>query len=196
VTNPAPSAVARPSPPERFARIIDELCKAIAAHGIRGLMTAPLLFLLWSRLKRMATRARALAARLDAGADLSVARQRRAAPRPARQPPPRLPYGVAWLIRMVPAAAPSGSQLRSLLTSPEMAALATAPSMRRLLRPLCRMLGVRPPPLSKRATPPLADPLPIVQPSPAPSLPPDDPPRRPPAPLRASPSTGIAPITA
>jgi hypothetical protein len=50
------------------------------------------------------------------------------------------------VIRLVPAAAPAASQLRALLTDPEMAALAGAPPMRRLLRPLCQMLGVEPPP--------------------------------------------------
>jgi hypothetical protein len=47
----------------------------------------------------------------------------------------------------VPEAAAAGSQLRHLLADPEMAALIeAAPQMGRLLRPLCRSLGVRLPP--------------------------------------------------
>jgi hypothetical protein len=47
----------------------------------------------------------------------------------------------------VPEAAAFGAQLQHLLADPEMAALvAAAPQAGRVLRPLCRMLGVRPPP--------------------------------------------------
>ena len=48
-------------------------------------------------------------------------------------------------------AAGCGSQLQFLLTDPEFAALiAAAPQMGRVLRPLCRMLGVELPPLLAR----------------------------------------------
>ncbi len=50
-------------------------------------------------------------------------------------------------MRLVPGAAAGAAQLQTLLTEPEMAALtAAAPQMGRLLRPLCRMLGVTAPP--------------------------------------------------
>ncbi len=61
-------------------------------------------------------------------------------------PFPRLPYKFAWLVRLVPEAASYGSQLRHLLSEPEMAALlAASPQARRLLSPLCHMLAVPPP---------------------------------------------------
>jgi hypothetical protein len=145
----------QPPPAERLARIIDGLCAAIAARGIGGLLTAPLIFLLWGRLKRAALRARRLAAKLAAGKPLAAPRRRNPEPsRPGRPPPPRLPRGYAWVIRLVPAAAPAASQLRALLTDPEMAALVQAPPMRRLLRPLCQMLGVEPPQVPKPASAP------------------------------------------
>jgi hypothetical protein len=136
-----------------LAGLIDGLCAAVAAHGVRGLLTAPLILLLWSRLRRMAVRARRLANRMAAGAPLSTPR-RQAAPRsrPSR-PYVRLPRGVLWLVKVVPATASGAAGLRFLLDDPEMAALTDSPPMRRLLRPLCRMLGVKPPPAAKPAPP-------------------------------------------
>ncbi len=134
-----------PAPAERFAQLIDALCRAVAAHGARHRLAGPILLLLWSRLRRMAARVARLAARLRLGT-LPPAR-RPASPRPGGPPPRRLPQGFAWVVRLVPEAASSASQLRHLLADPQMAALVeAAPSMGRLLRPLCRMLGVRPPP--------------------------------------------------
>jgi hypothetical protein len=156
-----------PSPAERLAALIDGLCKAVAAHGVRGLLTAPLMLLLWSRLRRMEGRARRLASRIAAGAPLSVARRRGLVPRSARSRPyTRLPRGVLWLVKVVPGTASGAASLQFLLADPDMAALAQAPPMRRLLRPLCRMLGVRPPPIVKTPAPPpeTAAPLPLPLP--------------------------------
>jgi hypothetical protein len=158
----ATAALPSPSPAERLAGLIDRLCKAVAAHGVRGLLTAPLILLLWSRLSRMAQRARRLAARMAAGAPLSTPR-RHAAPRSApSRPYIRLPRGVTWLVRVVPATSVGAAQLQFLLDDPEMAAIADSPPMRRLLRPLCRMLGVQPPPVTKPAPPPAAASQPIL----------------------------------
>ncbi len=141
------------SPAERLADLIDGLCKAIAAHGVRGLLTAPLLLLLWSRLRRMAVRARRLATRMKAGAPLSIPR-RKAAPRSeSSRPYVRLPRGALWLVRAVPGTAAGAATLQFLLDDPQMAEVAQLPPMRRLLRPLCRMLGVRPPPIAKKPAP-------------------------------------------
>ncbi|MDA8252665.1 MAG: hypothetical protein M0Z28_26330, partial [Rhodospirillales bacterium] len=62
--------------------------------------------------------------------------------------PQRLPRGRGWLVRLVGAEAAAGaSQLQHLLATPAMAALIEAsPRTGRLLRPLCRTLGVKPPP--------------------------------------------------
>ncbi len=127
-----------------------------ASAGVSRPLSGPLLVLLWTRLQHVSQRLAALAARAAAGRALT---RRRVAPlTPARRvppapwapplaPSPRLPHKFAWLVRLVPEAACYGSQLRHLLTAPEMAALlAASPQARRLLRPLCRMLAVAPPP--------------------------------------------------
>jgi len=56
----------------------------------------------------------------------------------------RLPQGKAWLVRELGwEAVGYGLQLEHLLTDPAMqAALAAVPAVRRILRPICRMLGV------------------------------------------------------
>ena len=206
VVSPTPPS----SPAERFAGVIDLLCRAVAARGGRDGLAGPLVVLIWSRLRRMAGRFARLAARTGAGVPPAASR-RPATPRPARPPPPRLPpprlppprlppprlpRGFAWLVRLVPATASGGSQLQYLLAEPEMAALlAAAPQAGRILRPLCRMLGVRPPPALLKPRPPAR--APAAAPScptapnrtpPAASSPATPPRRRRPAPTRAPPT--------
>jgi hypothetical protein len=123
-------------------RILDGLCAAIGARGAGGVLTTPLLLLLWGRLRRMAARATRIAARLAAGVPPPAARARPPTPRPPRPPTLRLPRGFAWLVPLVPGAAAYGCQLQGLLADPAMAPLAADPAMRRLLNPLCQMLGV------------------------------------------------------
>ncbi len=139
--------VATPAPAERFVRILDGLCSAVAARGGgRDRLAGPLVILIWRHLRRIAAQVAALAARIAAGRQRRYPARRppRAAPR--RAPHRALPHGPAWLVALVPQAAGYGSQLQHLLAEPEFAALVdAAPQMRRLLRPLCRMLGVRPP---------------------------------------------------
>ena len=66
-------------PADRFARILDGLCAAVAARGGgRDRLAGPLVILIWSRLRRLAAQIIALAARIEAG------RHRRY---PARRPP-------------------------------------------------------------------------------------------------------------
>jgi hypothetical protein len=179
------TAVLLPSPAERLAGLIDGLCVAIAAHGVRGLLTAPLLLLLWSRLRRMALRARRLANRIEAGVPLPVPRKPAPRSTPSR-PYLRLPRGVTWLVRAVPATASGAATLRFLLDDPEMAAMAELPPMRRLLRPLCRMLGVQPPPVAK-PKPPEEAPPPIQVAREPPNPPPEPRPAGPPP----SPATSL-----
>ncbi len=140
------SPLTPPAPDVRFAAIIGLLCRTVGARGGGGRLAGPLVILIWTRLRRMGARFAALAARLAAGRR-PVARRRARAPRPAPPASPsRLPRGFAWLVRRVPEAASAASQLQHLLAEPEMAALlAAAPQAGRILRPLCRMLGVRPP---------------------------------------------------
>lgn len=70
----------------------------------------------------------------------------------------RLPLRFGWLMGVMPyEAAGYASQLRTVLAEPEMAALVAAlPQARRILGPLCRMLGVamapvRPPGVARAA---------------------------------------------
>ncbi len=159
-------------PAERLARLIDGLCRAVAARGPGGFLARPVLLLLWSRLKQASTRILRLAARARAGT-LPAPRAPRASPRRvlSRQPPRRLPWRAGWLLRPVPDARAIASQLEHLLAQPDMAALlAAAPGVERLLRPLCRMLGVARPRPPLRSTP---------RSRPAPRQPP--PPAQPPA---------------
>ncbi len=155
------------TPLERFVHILDGLCAAIAARGAGGVLTTPLLILLWGRLRRMAVRATKAAARLAAGAPQRPARRRPATSRPSRPQTLRLPNGFAWLVPLVPGAAAYGSQLQLLLADPRMAPLAAVPSVRRLLTPLRQMLGV---PKPKPSPPPPPAPRPAaVPPRPAPA---------------------------
>jgi hypothetical protein len=59
------------------------------------------------------------------------------------KPVSAFPAAPAWLLVAVREAAPFGTRLEELLSAAECEAfLAAAPQARRLLRPLCRMLGV------------------------------------------------------
>ncbi len=137
------------TPAERFAGILAWLNRSLAAAAVKNRAAAPLILLLWPRLNRLAARFASLAARVAAG---TATPRQRTLPRPAgarpRKPYARLPRRFGWLLRLErEAAAAAGSQLRHLLADPEMAdILAAAPQAGRLLRPLCRMLGVQPPP--------------------------------------------------
>ena len=147
-----------PAPAERLATLLLWLGKAVAARHLAGWLAAPLVGLILDRLRGIKHRFARLAARIGAGRFSP----RRATQRPDARQPPRaknpLPQGPAWLIKLVPEAAASASQLRFLLADPEMAALlAAAPApLARPLRSLCRMLGVEPPPIL--APPPCARP--------------------------------------
>ncbi|HET9146869.1 MAG TPA: hypothetical protein VFN77_02350, partial [Acetobacteraceae bacterium] len=110
--------------------------------------TGALTILLWTRLRRAAARFTALAAQNQP----PPANPRRARIRKPRPAPPRLPRGFAWLLAPVPEAAASASQLRHLLAEPEMQGLIAAdPRFGRILRPLCHMVGIRPPPFLRLA---------------------------------------------
>jgi hypothetical protein len=190
-----PQAAPAPAPvlADRFALINEALCHAVARRiGVASLggLAGPLILLIASRLRRYAARFTRLA---------SFPQTRREAPRPSRprrpQPLLQTPRGNAWLLRLVPETAPVAAQLRHLLTDPEMTALlAAAPKLRRTLRPLCRMLGIRqmpgirpaPSPLVPPATPGRTAPAHIVTAQPPPPMPP---PAAPPfaLPLRLSP---------
>ena len=191
------------TPHARFAGIVDLLCRTVAARIAGGRLAGPLIVLIGSRLRRLGARFAALAARHEAG-KLRPARSRPRPPRPPAvppRPPQPLPRGHAWLVRLVPESAAAASQLQYLLAEPEMAALfAAAPQAGRILRPLCRMLGVRPPaalrlpPPASRPTTPRRAAGGLPPSSPAPPEPPPRPRRTAPAPklpLRACGPPGV-----
>jgi hypothetical protein len=182
-----------PSPPltpaARFARLIAALCEVVAASRKR--LAGPLIILIWTRLRRMALRVDRVAARVASG-PLPPPRPRSAAPRrqPVAPPAQRLPRGFAWLVRLAPQTAFGAGQLQALLDDPAMQGLiAAAPQIGRTLRPLCRMLGVHPPPSLRRPSPAgQAAPRPALAVGPVAA----DPPRaRSPRPAPAPPAPGL-----
>jgi hypothetical protein len=162
-----------PNPPrsatERFAGVLFWLGKAVITRDLCGLLVKPLAVLILNRIREIKQRFARLAARIQAGRYAP----RRSTPRQHVEQKPRrkspLPHDPAWLIKLVPEAAATASQLRFLFADPEMAALlAAAPtSLARPIRSLCRMLGVEVPPILK--PPPAARPK---TPAPKPERPP------------------------
>ena len=153
------SAVPLASPASRFAAIIAALCDRVAAEGHRRGIAGPLVVLIWTRLRRLADR---LAAALDGPQRPPRPRH----PATARQPAPARPRPLPRRLgTLIPAAA---GQIRHLLNDPEILALAAAsPAAGRALRPLCHILGLRPPPALRRPKRP--DPAPDPAPDPVPA---------------------------
>ncbi len=119
-----------------------------ARLNVRERAHAEFLLRIWTRLSRTATRFERLYQRWRDG---TLPRPRLRGPRqratsPATPPARRLPAGKAWVLRAVRHhnANAAASRLQYLLgNAPELAAfLAAAPQAGRLLRPLCRMLGI------------------------------------------------------
>ncbi len=140
---------ATPSLADRIVFTLDGLARAVAARIAARAMTAAMIVLVWGRVKRAerdilrllalfgAGRLRVLAGP-RAGAGAAVVRAG------ARAGAARLPVRFAWLLPLVPGeAACFAGQLRAALGEAEMVALLEAsPQARRVLRPLCRMLGI------------------------------------------------------
>jgi hypothetical protein len=138
----------------QFWRITSGVCRVVAACVARGgrpaVLPPALLTEVHRRVMRAQLRILMLMERVRSGrqrggwnlvAPAPVAGGlRRAAARPAMV----LPRRFGWLVDLVGhEAAGCGSQLAHLLTDPEMVALvADVPQARRILAPLCRMLGV------------------------------------------------------
>jgi hypothetical protein len=167
---PTPSATLRAAAPDLARRVgltLGGLCTAIGL-SLRGASPAGkvLADLAWRRVFTMRHRLEALLTRIAAGwlpRPRPAATRRAAAtepspaapdadatpPRPHVGPPPvaRWPRGRACLIRVVGyQAAGFGSQLEHLLADPAIAEIvANVPSFGRMLRPLCRVLGIAPP---------------------------------------------------
>jgi hypothetical protein len=167
---PTPSATLRGAAPDlarRLGLVLVGLCTAIKLGSAGKPLPRALFDLAYMRVNRIRNRLVHLLARLAAGwrprpaAPRAVPAEPRdpAAPRRTRVCAPalgRLPHGRTWLVRVVGyRAAGSASQLEHLLADPAMAELvATVPSVGRMLRPLCHILGISPPVLGFPPPPP------------------------------------------
>jgi hypothetical protein len=127
-----------------FTAILTRLQAAIAVVAARERALTVLLVAVWGRIGRISTRLERLIALWRAG-HLPKARTWRGrvpgtGPRIINSVLPRIP---GWLVVAVREAAPLGARLETLLSEAECVEfLAAVPQARRLLRPLCRMLGV------------------------------------------------------
>ena len=127
-----------------FTSVLTGLQAAIAVVAARERALTVLLVAVWGRIGRISTRLERLIALWRAG---SLPKPRvwrgRVAGTQVNKPVSAFPATPAWLLVAVREAAPFGTRLESLLSEAECAAfLAAVPQARRLLRPLCRMLGV------------------------------------------------------
>jgi len=148
---------------EHLDGILRPLRAMLAGHTQTPGPLQPLMALIWIYLTRPAQRLARLIAKLQAGT-LAPPRPRPVptAPPTPRAPKLRLPNRHAWLIRLIQRTAQLNAQLEIFMSRPEMAELlAAAPQAGRILRPLCRMLGIRPlppvlrlPPMPRRPRPP------------------------------------------
>ena len=126
-----------------FSTLLINLQAAIAVVSARERHLTVLLVAVWGRIGRMRTRLERLIALWRAGM--------LPAPRPSRAGGARatvrassiIPTTPAWLLVAVHAAGPVRAQLETLLSQAECAEfLAAVPQAMRILRPLCRMLGI------------------------------------------------------
>ncbi len=159
------------APADSFALIIESLCKVIGRRGDWRLgpacLPGQLLVHIWNRLHGIARRFRERITRNAANPIPAPPRLRKQRPGRPRKPDP-LPRHYAWLLRLIQETAFGGSQFCHFLTDPEVATLlAQDPQLRRILRPLCHILGVR-----RDQVPSLYPPIPPKQPQP-PAPPPD-----------------------
>jgi hypothetical protein len=136
------------SPFDRFALTTTALCRAVAACLGRGLMTPAMIMLVWRRVRRAEYLFLALAERVRLGQFrggwVCKGGGGRGGVRVAAERVPRLPLRFGWLMGVMPyEAAGYAGQMRTVLAEPEMVALVRdVPQARRILGPVCRMLGV------------------------------------------------------
>ena len=173
----------------RFVNILRDLRAVIGAHMVRDPARVPLFTLLWTRLGRTARRFETLFAQWQDGTLPKPRASRAGQPRTTRTPSPRLPRGRTWVVALVGyRAAGHAGQLQHLLADPAMSAfLVAVPQAGRMLRPLCRILGIAaapelpaalalPPPPRFRPPPPPPPPWRGIENPPA-VAPPASPPR-------------------
>jgi hypothetical protein len=127
-----------------FTSVLTGLQAAIAVVAARERALTVLLVAVWGRIGRISARLERLIALWRAGKLPKVRSWHGRVPgTPANKPVSEFPAVPAWLLVAVRDAAPIAARLENLLSEAECAAfLAAAPQAARLLRPLCRMLGV------------------------------------------------------
>jgi hypothetical protein len=156
---------------DRFAWLIDGLCRVIGNDAYRRRVDAVLVLEIWNRIRRLSERFLTVVARVQSGR--LPRRRKEKHPHPdrsaLRSDPPRerergkravvaaegsavrLPRDFGWIRSLLPETAQYAGVLAYLLRDPEMAALLEkAPEAGRMLRPLCHLLGVRPPEILRR----------------------------------------------
>ena len=143
---------------DRFAWLFAGLCKTIGVEACRRGMEAALAWAVWNRVRVLGERLVALAERVRSG------RVVRRTPRPRTPhpgPPPQggrekratviLPRAFGWVVRALPETMQFAGVLALMLRDAETVALvAKAPEAGRMLRPLCRLLGVQAPDYLRR----------------------------------------------
>ena len=134
-----------------LAFAISSLCGFMAVRAAKDRALTAMLVYLDGRLSRLVGRFDRLVVRWQSGT-LGAPRPSRAGrARPSTPPPHRLPSGQGWLLRIEqPAAQYAGQFRRVIAAAEESGLLAAAPQAGRLLRPLCRMLGIALPPALQR----------------------------------------------
>ena len=142
--------------PDRFTDLIERLMNDVEAEVVWGWTSILLIKLLWRRFRHMKARFASIMARFRAGTlpkagtlpTLGSAPRRATTPRPAAAVPPLvLPRRKGWVLETINGTMIPGYELEKMVEDPELEALvADAPQLGCVLRPLCRMLAVKPPP--------------------------------------------------
>ena len=136
---------------QRLAVTMSGIIAVLGVHSARAGALYPLFALVHRHLVHLVLRLDRLAQRWQAGG-LPAPRPSRAAntrsnaapsAAPAATRPLRLPDCPSWLIRLVQPTAQFSGQVMAIIDDPQTRALfAAAPQAGRILRPLCRMLGL------------------------------------------------------
>ena len=191
-----------PNPPaDAFAAFVRCLTHAVITRRLMGLFAAPVADDLINRLRLAKQHLARLAARLQAGTwrpRRVTARRPPDNPKPMPKIPRRKPFG--WLRPLLPDAVPAAGYLDHLLHDPAMVALMQAAPAQaaRILRPLCWMLRLKPPPVlaspRRKTAPPPAAALSPAAPIAAQASPPRPEPPRPKPPRSGPPAPPSPPV--
>ena len=126
-----------------FSIVLTHLQAAIAVVSARERHLTLLLVAVWGRIGRMRVRLERLIARWRAGTVLAPRKSRAGEVRISVRVPSIIPRTPAWLLVAVREAGSARAMLAQLLTEAEYGEfIAAVPQAGRILRPLCRMLGI------------------------------------------------------